>query len=172
MLPFFFFFPLLFPSFQKAVSSSPVRCKEADTQAILWAPVGSSQAQRSGLALPPGADTNITVLPVLPGLRGERGRLGPGSGGGVRARGSGSCRELSAAVAGSALPRPRSALPAAGPGHRERDESGEAAAAGGRARADGGTLRHRARRCTCYTYKDKECVYYCHLDIIWINTPE
>ncbi|XP_039591252.1 endothelin-3-like [Polypterus senegalus] len=30
----------------------------------------------------------------------------------------------------------------------------------------------RARRCTCYTYKDKECVYYCHLDIIWINTPE
>ncbi|KAL4655883.1 endothelin-3-like [Arapaima gigas] len=32
--------------------------------------------------------------------------------------------------------------------------------------------RRRARRCTCYTYKDKECVYYCHLDIIWINTPE
>uniref|UniRef100_A0A8C6WVC8 Endothelin-3 n=1 Tax=Neogobius melanostomus TaxID=47308 RepID=A0A8C6WVC8_9GOBI len=30
----------------------------------------------------------------------------------------------------------------------------------------------RAKRCTCYTYKDKECVYYCHLDIIWINTPE
>ncbi|XP_063260330.1 endothelin-3 [Prinia subflava] len=75
-------------------------------------------------------------------------------------------------TAGSALPRPRSALPAAGPGHRERDESGAAAAAGGRARADGGALRHRARRCTCYTYKDKECVYYCHLDIIWINTPE
>nr|6IGK_B Chain B, Endothelin-3 [Homo sapiens] len=21
--------------------------------------------------------------------------------------------------------------------------------------------------CTCFTYKDKECVYYCHLDIIW-----
>ncbi|XP_066187005.1 endothelin-3 isoform X2 [Sylvia atricapilla] len=76
-------------------------------------------------------------------------------------------------TAGSALPRPRSTLPAAGPGHRERDESGAAAAAGGRAgRADGGALRHRARRCTCYTYKDKECVYYCHLDIIWINTPE
>ncbi|XP_026880921.2 uncharacterized protein LOC113586759 [Electrophorus electricus] len=32
--------------------------------------------------------------------------------------------------------------------------------------------RRRERRCTCYTYKDKECVYYCHLDIIWINTPE
>lgn len=31
---------------------------------------------------------------------------------------------------------------------------------------------HRPRRCTCLTYKDKECVYYCHLDIIWINTPE
>lgn len=32
--------------------------------------------------------------------------------------------------------------------------------------------RRRTKRCTCYTYKDKECVYYCHLDIIWINTPE
>ncbi|XP_034167910.2 endothelin-3b [Pangasianodon hypophthalmus] len=32
--------------------------------------------------------------------------------------------------------------------------------------------RHRSRRCTCFSYKDKECVYYCHLDIIWINTPQ
>ncbi|KAM8916077.1 endothelin-3-like isoform 2-T2 [Spinachia spinachia] len=32
--------------------------------------------------------------------------------------------------------------------------------------------KRRSKRCTCYTYKDKECVYYCHLDIIWINTPE
>ncbi|XP_037667508.1 endothelin-3 isoform X2 [Choloepus didactylus] len=38
--------------------------------------------------------------------------------------------------------------------------------------AEKGPARHRARRCTCFTYKDKECVYYCHLDIIWINTPE
>ncbi|XP_016058122.1 PREDICTED: endothelin-3 isoform X2 [Miniopterus natalensis] len=38
--------------------------------------------------------------------------------------------------------------------------------------AEGSPVRHRARRCTCFTYKDKECVYYCHLDIIWINTPE
>uniref|UniRef100_A0A803JKB4 Endothelin-3 n=1 Tax=Xenopus tropicalis TaxID=8364 RepID=A0A803JKB4_XENTR len=37
---------------------------------------------------------------------------------------------------------------------------------------DSGGARRRDRRCTCYTYKDKECVYYCHLDIIWINTPE
>lgn len=46
-------------------------------------------------------------------------------------------------------------------------------AAGGK--ADGpaaGAPRRRAKRCTCHTYKDKECVYYCHLDIIWINTPE
>lgn len=35
-----------------------------------------------------------------------------------------------------------------------------------------GAARRRTKRCTCYTYKDKECVYYCHLDIIWINTPE
>uniref|UniRef100_A0A8B9SK46 Endothelin-3 n=2 Tax=Anas platyrhynchos TaxID=8839 RepID=A0A8B9SK46_ANAPL len=82
--------------------------------------------------------------------------------------------------AGSSLPRPRS-VPAGGEPRsaalgREEREGGEAAAAapggGGRARADGGALRRRARRCTCYTYKDKECVYYCHLDIIWINTPE
>ncbi|KAM6147505.1 endothelin-3 [Erethizon dorsatum] len=38
--------------------------------------------------------------------------------------------------------------------------------------AEWGPVHHRARRCTCFTYKDKECVYYCHLDIIWINTPE
>uniref|UniRef100_A0A8C5RM35 Endothelin-3 n=1 Tax=Laticauda laticaudata TaxID=8630 RepID=A0A8C5RM35_LATLA len=38
--------------------------------------------------------------------------------------------------------------------------------------ADLGEVHHRAKRCTCYTYKDKECVYYCHLDIIWINTPD
>ncbi|XP_006141917.1 endothelin-3 isoform X2 [Tupaia chinensis] len=38
--------------------------------------------------------------------------------------------------------------------------------------AEGDPALHRARRCTCFTYKDKECVYYCHLDIIWVNTPE
>ncbi|XP_012511943.1 PREDICTED: endothelin-3 isoform X1 [Propithecus coquereli] len=38
--------------------------------------------------------------------------------------------------------------------------------------AEEGPEHHRFRRCTCFTYKDKECVYYCHLDIIWINTPE
>uniref|UniRef100_A0A3B4XKV8 Endothelin-3 n=1 Tax=Seriola lalandi dorsalis TaxID=1841481 RepID=A0A3B4XKV8_SERLL len=32
--------------------------------------------------------------------------------------------------------------------------------------------KSRPKRCTCYSYKDKECVYYCHLDIIWINTPD
>ncbi|XP_063065647.1 endothelin-3b [Engraulis encrasicolus] len=37
---------------------------------------------------------------------------------------------------------------------------------------DGSESHRRTRRCTCYSYKDKECVYYCHLDIIWINTPE
>ncbi|XP_017273063.1 endothelin-3-like isoform X2 [Kryptolebias marmoratus] len=34
------------------------------------------------------------------------------------------------------------------------------------------TAKPRQKRCTCYSYTDKECVYYCHLDIIWINTPE
>ncbi|XP_061615300.1 endothelin-1 [Phyllopteryx taeniolatus] len=33
--------------------------------------------------------------------------------------------------------------------------------------------RHvRKKRCSCSTFLDKECVYFCHLDIIWVNTPE
>ncbi|XP_017571401.2 endothelin-3b, partial [Pygocentrus nattereri] len=38
--------------------------------------------------------------------------------------------------------------------------------------AEAHQTHQRPRRCTCFSYKDKECVYYCHLDIIWINTPE
>ncbi|XP_005995271.1 endothelin-1 [Latimeria chalumnae] len=30
----------------------------------------------------------------------------------------------------------------------------------------------RSKRCSCSTFLDEECVYFCHLDIIWINTPE
>ncbi|XP_001514862.1 endothelin-1 [Ornithorhynchus anatinus] len=30
----------------------------------------------------------------------------------------------------------------------------------------------RTKRCSCSSLLDKECVYFCHLDIIWINTPE
>ncbi|XP_074867967.1 endothelin-3 [Carettochelys insculpta] len=89
-----------------------------------------------------------------------------------------------------AVPRPRhpsdSGRGPRSPALRERagaESRGRAAAGGllarveaGRgARPDGqaaGAPRRRAKRCTCYTYKDKECVYYCHLDIIWINTPE
>ncbi|KAM6186469.1 endothelin-1 [Rhynchocyon petersi] len=29
----------------------------------------------------------------------------------------------------------------------------------------------RSKRCSCSSLMDKECVYFCHLDIIWINTP-
>ncbi|XP_038606357.1 endothelin-3 [Tachyglossus aculeatus] len=78
-----------------------------------------------------------------------------------------------------------------GPGDGEEGEAAEAGGGGGGGRGGGAVAagaagaslgsaarpgpqapRPRARRCTCYTYKDKECVYYCHLDIIWINTPE
>uniref|UniRef100_A0A8C9U7F7 Endothelin 2 n=1 Tax=Scleropages formosus TaxID=113540 RepID=A0A8C9U7F7_SCLFO len=31
--------------------------------------------------------------------------------------------------------------------------------------------RVRAKRCSCSNWLDKECVYFCHLDIIWVNTP-
>ncbi|XP_044068074.1 endothelin-3b [Siniperca chuatsi] len=42
----------------------------------------------------------------------------------------------------------------------------------GSGRSEVTEIKSRPKRCTCYSYKDKECVYYCHLDIIWINTPE
>lgn len=29
----------------------------------------------------------------------------------------------------------------------------------------------RTKRCSCNSWDDKECVYFCHLDIIWVNTP-
>lgn len=40
--------------------------------------------------------------------------------------------------------------------------------------ATSGTLGShvRTKRCSCATFMDKECVYFCHLDIIWVNTPE
>ncbi|XP_028936289.1 endothelin-2 [Ornithorhynchus anatinus] len=45
------------------------------------------------------------------------------------------------------LPSPKPGLPAAGGQHV------------------------RTRRCSCHSFLDKECVYFCHLDIIWVNTP-
>ncbi|XP_034016223.1 endothelin-2 [Thalassophryne amazonica] len=31
--------------------------------------------------------------------------------------------------------------------------------------------RVRTKRCSCNSWEDKECIYFCHLDIIWVNTP-
>ncbi|XP_030618723.1 endothelin-3 isoform X1 [Delphinapterus leucas] len=75
------------------------------------------------------------------------------------ARSEGDAEETAATTAVRG-PSPRSPGQEEGPGR-----FGEQA-------AKRGPVHHRARRCTCFTYKDKECVYYCHLDIIWINTPE
>ncbi|AWO96848.1 putative endothelin-2-like [Scophthalmus maximus] len=33
------------------------------------------------------------------------------------------------------------------------------------------TQRMRAKRCACSSLLDSECHYFCHLDIIWVNTP-
>nr|XP_056701467.1 endothelin-3 [Euleptes europaea] len=98
--------------------------------------------------------------------------------------------------AGFPLPVSHSLLPPGGgsssssirglrsPGLRERESDENEAPAGevlstksgnttGTVKVAGpGDVHRRAKRCTCYTYKDKECIYYCHLDIIWINTPE
>ncbi|KAL3983492.1 hypothetical protein ACER0C_015117 [Sarotherodon galilaeus] len=29
----------------------------------------------------------------------------------------------------------------------------------------------RTKRCSCNNWDDTECIYFCHLDIIWVNTP-
>ncbi|KAL2084970.1 hypothetical protein ACEWY4_020488 [Coilia grayii] len=31
--------------------------------------------------------------------------------------------------------------------------------------------RVRTKRCSCTNQMDSECHYFCHLDIIWVNTP-
>ncbi|KAK5862516.1 hypothetical protein PBY51_017904 [Eleginops maclovinus] len=33
------------------------------------------------------------------------------------------------------------------------------------------TQRVRTKRCSCSSPLDSECHYFCHLDIIWVNTP-
>ncbi|XP_071381585.1 endothelin-2 [Centroberyx affinis] len=33
------------------------------------------------------------------------------------------------------------------------------------------THRVRTKRCACSNQLDSECHYFCHLDIIWVNTP-
>ncbi|XP_067097929.1 endothelin-2 [Osmerus mordax] len=33
------------------------------------------------------------------------------------------------------------------------------------------TAHRRQRRCSCENLKDKECVYFCHIGIVWVNTP-
>ncbi|KAJ8009090.1 hypothetical protein DPEC_G00085250 [Dallia pectoralis] len=29
----------------------------------------------------------------------------------------------------------------------------------------------REKRCSCENLNDKECVYFCHIGIVWVNTP-
>ncbi|OXB74768.1 UNVERIFIED_CONTAM: hypothetical protein H355_003655 [Colinus virginianus] len=35
----------------------------------------------------------------------------------------------------------------------------------------GAAAHLRTKRCSCNSWLDKECIYFCHLDIIWVNTP-
>ncbi|XP_050999880.1 endothelin-3 [Acomys russatus] len=80
----------------------------------------------------------------------------------------GDCEETVAGP-GERTVAPTVALPLAQPGRVGQDRG---AGRSGEQGTEGVPAHHRPRRCTCFTYKDKECVYYCHLDIIWINTPE
>ncbi|XP_075032889.1 endothelin-3 isoform X1 [Mixophyes fleayi] len=107
------------------------------------------------------------VLALLPRLPGGKGSVQVKEGG----RKAGRAEEESAALflqSGVSVP-PGSASPGPQgtpiPGYEQISPSFHL-------EPDSGAVHRRERRCTCYTYKDKECVYYCHLDIIWINTPE
>ncbi|XP_078413748.1 endothelin-2 [Cetorhinus maximus] len=33
------------------------------------------------------------------------------------------------------------------------------------------SIRHREKRCSCSNMQDTECVYFCHVGIVWVNTP-
>ncbi|XP_064196234.1 uncharacterized protein si:ch211-202p1.5 [Anguilla rostrata] len=35
----------------------------------------------------------------------------------------------------------------------------------------GGRAARREKRCSCENLKDRECVYFCHIGIVWVNTP-
>ncbi|XP_073438576.1 endothelin-3 isoform X2 [Dendrobates tinctorius] len=107
------------------------------------------------------------VLALLPQLSGAKGSLQVKEGGRKASRGEkeSSTIFLQTGVTlppGSASPGPQG-TPI--PGYEQMSPSFHL-------EPDSGGAHRRERRCTCYTYKDKECVYYCHLDIIWINTPE
>ncbi|XP_069607322.1 endothelin-3 isoform X2 [Ranitomeya imitator] len=107
------------------------------------------------------------VLALLPQLSGAKGILQVKEGGrkGSRGEKESSTIFLQSGVTlppGSASPGPQG-TPI--PGYEQMSPSFHL-------EPDSGGAHRRERRCTCYTYKDKECVYYCHLDIIWINTPE
>ncbi|XP_056619752.1 endothelin-2 [Triplophysa dalaica] len=32
-------------------------------------------------------------------------------------------------------------------------------------------MHRRVKRCSCENLKDKECVYFCHIGIVWVDTP-
>ncbi|KAI4792948.1 hypothetical protein KUCAC02_033027 [Chaenocephalus aceratus] len=33
------------------------------------------------------------------------------------------------------------------------------------------TAHRRVKRCSCENQKDKECIFFCHIGIVWVNTP-
>lgn len=33
------------------------------------------------------------------------------------------------------------------------------------------TAHRRDKRCSCENQKDKECIFFCHIGIVWVNTP-
>uniref|UniRef100_A0A3P9JY00 Endothelin-like toxin domain-containing protein n=2 Tax=Oryzias TaxID=8089 RepID=A0A3P9JY00_ORYLA len=33
------------------------------------------------------------------------------------------------------------------------------------------TPHRREKRCSCENQKDKECIFFCHIGIVWVNTP-
>ncbi|XP_045384112.1 endothelin-3 isoform X2 [Lemur catta] len=118
----------------------------------LWLLFGLSVTSAAGFVRPqPGDAGRSGVLQVPPVATSE---------GDLEETGAGPRDRMVAPVTAVQGPSPGSPGQEQGPSQAREQEAEE------------GPEHHRSRRCTCFTYKDKECVYYCHLDIIWINTPE
>uniref|UniRef100_A0A8C9FKM2 Endothelin-1 n=1 Tax=Pavo cristatus TaxID=9049 RepID=A0A8C9FKM2_PAVCR len=73
---------------------------------------------------------------------------------------------------GTAAPARRAVPPRAAACPRAPPPAGATEVSAASPQPPAAASHRRDRRCSCSSLLDEECVYFCHLDIIWINTPE
>lgn len=134
----------------------------------LCALLGAGEAGLERVRCPGGARTGGGD-PMRPSVRGwGRESCGCGAGPSVRA--------APEAVPGPGEPQPHGGdIGDPGRGHTHPDRSWlPPCAAAGLGHPPGEShlpAAPRTKRCSCNSWLDKECIYFCHLDIIWVNTP-